>query len=380
MHRNQRTLVVLLAVLALLLVALSAQAAPASQVPSAADGTTTARSASAREQAAAIRYWSHERLAAAQPLAIPVDAGAPTIDEASIQQAAAAGPAGSSLPGAPSADADRIARMAYAADWASGGKESAVAADLPALEDGTSQIYTSYIVNKNAAVWKTFSHRTVGRLSFTTPGGVSYCSASVISPKNIIVTAAHCLYDSTNNVWYNNWVFTPAYRNGNAPYGTFPFAQCRILNSWINLVGGYNINTWAPHDVAVCAMGKNSAGQTLSAVTGWLGRQWNFPYVEHITNLGYPFRNYQNNVLTDSGKYLRLCHNENFQQAAEVQGGGCNWGPGISGGPWVRGYDLFGISGWVDSVNSGLFVGTQNLYGARFNNNNIVALCNAQGC
>lgn len=62
-------------------------------------------------------------------------------------------------------------------------------------------------------------------------------------------------------------------------------------------------------------------------------------------------------------------------------GGGCNWGPGISGGPWLVSYDPFDqTTSYVDSVNSGLFVGGQNGYGARFNSNNIVPLCSSAGC
>jgi len=385
MKGKTRVLLILVVVMAFLAIALSAQAAPQQQSAPAqaqgADGMTASKSASAREQASALDFWTHDRLAAAKPMALPMDASPAAIDEASIQNRASSGPAGFSSAGAPSADADRIARMAYAADWASGGKESAALADVPAFTDGTSQTYTSYIVNKNSAIWKTFTSRTVGRLSFTTPNGTSYCSASVVSPNNIIVTAAHCVYDTgSRNAFYSNWVFTPAYRNGNAPYGTFAYQTCWVLNSWINLSGGYSINTWADDDVAVCKMRNNSAGQSLSSVTGWLGRGWNWPYVQHVTNLGYPFNNYQNVAITDAGKYLRLCHNETFQQASEVLGGGCNWGPGISGGPWSVGYSVFEITGQVRSVNSGLFIGTQNLYGARFNSNNIVPLCTSAGC
>ena len=48
-----------------------------------------------------------------------------------------------------------------------------------------------------------------------------YCSASVISGNNIIVTAAHCCWDRTKNNWIGGWSFAPAYNNGNAPYGVF---------------------------------------------------------------------------------------------------------------------------------------------------------------
>jgi V8-like Glu-specific endopeptidase len=195
-----------------------------------------------------------------------------------------------------------------------------------------------------------------------------------------MLTAAHCIYDSTNNAFYSNWVFTPAYRNGSAPYGAFAATTCWVLTAWVNLAGGYSINTWARHDVGVCKMGNNGAGQSLNAAVGFMGRQWNYPYVRHFHDLGYPFNNYQNVPIVNAGKYLRTCAAESFQQTTETRGQGCNWGPGISGGPTMTAYAPNVVSGYADGVNSGLFVGTQNLYGARFNSNNIVPLCTAAGC
>lgn len=98
-------------------------------------------------------------------------------------------------------------------------------ADLMA---GTTQVYTSYLVNSKSALWKVYPHKWVGRLSFRTPSGTSYCSATAISNNNI-VTAAHCVYDTTNNRFYSNWVFSPAYRNGTNPYGTFRATACTVL-------------------------------------------------------------------------------------------------------------------------------------------------------
>uniref|UniRef100_UPI0035AFCAF8 trypsin-like serine peptidase n=1 Tax=Promineifilum sp. TaxID=2664178 RepID=UPI0035AFCAF8 len=215
---------------------------------------------------------------------------------------------------------------------------------------------------------------------FTTASGPSFCSATNISGNSVIVTAAHCVFDSTNNVWYTNVVFTPAFRGTSGPYGTFAAQNCWILNNYINLTGSYAVNTWGPHDVAVCRMNKNSAGKTLAQAVGWLGRTWNNPYLVHVHNNGYPLYDYNNNLLPNAGKYLHSCIGETFQQTAELLGVGCNRGPGISGGSWVVGLAPFVATGWVNSVNSGLFFGTQNLYGARFNSNNIVPLCNVAGC
>ena len=37
-----------------------------------------------------------------------------------------------------------------------------------------------------------------------------FCSASVISGNNIIVTAAHCCWDRSKNNWIGGWSFAPA--------------------------------------------------------------------------------------------------------------------------------------------------------------------------
>lgn len=384
--------IVMVVVVALLLIlSLSAQAqsgavGQAQPAAQAASGVVS-KSMSEAEQAATLRYWTRETLAAAQPLAAPIDRGPSGVVTSQLGQMAVTAPPGYSMGGLPDADADRAARRAYPADWSAREEaaiQDAVAAQLaeaaPLAPEGTSQVYTSYIVNQLAPLWKQYPYRTIGRLSFSTSGGTSYCSASNVSGNSIIVTAAHCLYDSTNNVWYSNWAFSPAFRNTASPYGVFPAQTCWVLTTWVNLTGNYNINGWAPYDVGVCKMNNNSAGRPLSAAVGWLGRQWNFPYVVHVHNNGYPFRDYNNALITNAGKYLHSCVAETFQQAAEVLGAGCNRGPGISGGPWVAKLAPFVVTGWVDSVNSGLFIGTQNLYGARFNSNNIVVLCNAAGC
>lgn len=331
----------------------------------------------AAEQKAAMAFWTREAIAQAEPLAMPVTMDAPVPGEAAPAAAAAPGEFGSVPAGFADPGANRILQAAYPEDWAA--LPDLAEAEAALVPEGTSQIYTSYVVNQFSSAQKIYPHKWVGRLSFSTAGGTSYCSATAIS-NNVMVTAAHCLYDSTSNVWYSNWVFTPGYRNGNAPYGTFPALQCWVLTSWVNLAGGYSINGWAPHDVGVCKMGNNSAGVTLNAAVGWMGRSWNQPYVRHYHDLGYPFRDYNLNALPNAGQYLRTCVAESFQQAGEVRGMGCDLGPGISGGPWMTGYAINVVAGHVDGVNSGLFVGTRNIYGPRFNSNNIVPLCNAAVC
>lgn len=330
------------------------------------------------EQEAALAFWTHEAIAMAQPMEMPSQIGPAEVDEAALVIPEVTGDAGFIAAGASAPDADLVAQATYPLDWAA--LEDTAGANTEMLgPDGTSQVYTSYIVNQAPALQTMYPHKWVGRLSFSTSSGTSYCSGTSISG-NVMLTAAHCLYDSTNNKWYSNWVLTPAYRNGGAPYGTFPATQCWVLTAWVNLTGSYAINTWARHDVGVCKMGTNSGGQTLNNAVGWMGRWWNASYIRHFHDLGYPFRDFNNVLLTDAGKYLRTCVAESFEQTTNTRGLGCSYGGGISGGPWVVAYAPNVVSGYADGVNSGIFIGTQNMYGARFNSNNIVPLCNAAGC
>jgi len=342
------------------------------------------RDASAQEQQAAAAYWTRERIAAARPLPMLIDRGSPQVSLADLAQESLSGPPGSSPAGAPDASADQVAQMAFWRDWAGLGEETLITEDSGAAE-GTFGVYTFFDVNKQTPVWKQFPHRTVGKLTFTTPTGTASCSATAVSG-NVIVTAAHCLYDTfgySPGRWYTNWVFTPAYRNGSAPYGTFAWSSCTILTAWINQTPPYSINNHARYDVGVCKVRNNAAGQTLNAAVGFAGRSWNQGYQQLSFNMGYPARYYNNTTITDGpAQYLRTCVAESFQQTTETLGMGCNWGAGISGGPWLRTYKLFvgGANNYVNAVNSGLYVNQQNIYAGRFNSSNIVLLCNTAGC
>jgi hypothetical protein len=96
--------------------------------------------------------------------------------------------------------------------------------------------------------------------------------------------------------------------------------------------------------------------------------------------MGYPARDYRNRAISNAGQLLRTCVAETNRRTTDTRGMGCNWGGGISGGPWVVNYKLGQVSGWVTGVNSGIFLNSQNIYGGRFTSNNIVPLCNVRNC
>lgn len=378
MRGISKSAVCLVAVCALALVASSAQAG----------SLTMTIAISPQEQAAAAAYWTKARIAAAPAMDLGIDSGREPAAASALEEEAFVGRPGSSPSGAPDPDAMEIARAAYPEDWAAleadGAFEKIQSEEVAARPDkGTSAVYTYYDVNIQTALWQIIPHQLVGRLTFNTPTGGASCSATAISGNNF-VTAAHCVYDTTNNVPYSGWVFTPAYRNGSAPYGSFPAAvACNYLTSYQNQTGGYNINTWARYDVAVCSTGTNSIGQSLNNAVGFAGRNWNQPYTRLVFNAGYPAKIYTDaNIANGPTQYLRSCTAETFQRTTDTLGAGCFWGRGISGGPWFLYYRPFqtGAVNQVCSVNSGLVIGQQNLYGARFTSNNIVPLCNARHC
>lgn len=230
---------------------------------------------------------------------------------------------------------------------------------------GTPNVYTQYQETGNSN-----TPRAIGKL-FTSSGS---CSASVISGKNIIVTAAHCCYNRAKKAWIGGWAFAPAYNSGSAPYGTFTWSQARVLNSWIN-------NGDVASDVCLIALQNDSAGRGVTFYTGWLGRSWNYGSVLSQHALGYPGN-------LGGGNTLQACAAESFSPSAACGGAailnmGCSMTYGSSGGPWLRDYrggnhvDSV-VHGWDSSACTGTFGQTFN--GARFTTSNIVALCNAQGC
>lgn len=320
------------------------------------------------EQEASLKFWTAEARAAAQPLDFATEQLGPTESMAGDGEVGSKGSAGYVLGGEPKAGANEAAQMEYPEEWA---KLLEMETGLKSLEtpEGTPAIYTSYLVNFYTQMHRYYPYYAIGKLYFTTStGGSAYCTASVISPNNILVTAAHCVYDTSVNRWHTNWSFVPADRAGVAPYGSFPWASATVLNNWMGAGG-------TRYDVALIKLGNNSVGNPVSNYTGWLGRVWNYSYVRHLHAFGYPSN-------LNSGRYTYTCGAETFSESTDVLGMGCNMTYGSSGGPWIMSLQPYatGANNYVNAVVSGGTPGTNTFYGPRFSSNNIVPLCNAAGC
>ncbi len=375
MFRKFRLIVVCLLSVALLL-ALSVQiVVPQTETGARValdDGQTITVTASEEEQKAALEMWaSREAREAAKPLPWP---------EVSPEELKGVGEEPKGKPGLvpggePDPQADIVAQMEFPEEWQALVEELA-ASEVAAAPQGTAAIYTSFLTNYYAQMWKEFPYKAVGKLYFQdAAGGGHYCSASVISPgsskngyRDIIVTAGHCLYDTSTKKWHKNWVFYPAY-NGTAPYGSFPYWRGRILTAYAS-TGARR------YDVALISLQPNSSGKEVTYYTGYLGRSWNYGYNQLHFAIGYPSN------LTNGTKYTYTCVAESFNGGTDVLGMGCDMTYGSSGGPWIMRFKPYqgGANNYVNSVVSGGTPGTYTFYGPRFSSNNIVPLCTDEGC
>jgi V8-like Glu-specific endopeptidase len=324
-----------------------------------------------------VALWTKDARAGAKALASPKFTGKPAVSSAAPAGAAAA-PAFSAS-GAPDPSAMEAARQSFSEEWAEIDASSAVDMSAAASDiepTGTSGIYNTYLGNKFYPLYAYFPYYAVGKLYFRTWSGSSaYCSASVVSPNNIIVTAAHCVYDTDANKWQSGWVFVPDERNSVAPFGTFSYYSATVLTSWMSAP---NYNAGIRYDVALIKLYANSVGQPVTYYTGWWGRSWNYPYVNAITEIGYPSN------LGLGSVYTYVGHAETYTYSTDILGYGSNMGYGGSGSPLIRNYrPVQTLGNYVSGVQSGSSPnGTSPVFdvGPRFSSYNIVPLCSAVGC
>lgn len=190
----------------------------------------------------------------------------------------------------------------------------------------------------------TYPYRTVGKLTFN--GG--YCSASLIR-RSVIVTAAHCIqnFGSGANL-FGNYQFLPGHYAAAgataaqiAPYGTWSWSALVRPGSWS---AGTDIGCGAArdNDLAVIALGKNSQGQFIGDIVGYMSYGWNnYSFVTSpktgnlhtaaVSTLGYPF-------LMDGGAIMQRTDGPTYTTSVCNAGQlwqGSNFTGGSSGGPWA---------------------------------------------
>lgn len=193
-----------------------------------------------------------------------------------------------------------------------------------------------------------YPERTHGRIFFTLGGQNSSCSGTIVTSRlrNLVLTAGHCVVEpggeGVEPVWSSNVIFVPAYRNGAAPYGSYPATTLRAPVRWarepmINL------------DIGAMNLVPGPGGAQIQDLLGSRGASFNRPLPSYrnkaVQIFGYPgepaaFYDAERQVLCNS-RFLGL-----ERGTGSLVAGPCNQKQGSSGGGWVIG------GGLVNSVVS----------------------------
>lgn len=178
-----------------------------------------------------------------------------------------------------------------------------------------------------------YPYSTVGKLFFTIPNqGRFICSAAVLRPR-IILTAGHCVHRGSGgaNGFYTNFLFVPAYHNGQAPYQIWDWSYVVVTGEWANSNGAVPNSA----DFAIIELRDRNIGnrvRRIGEVTGYLGYRTHALRPNHTKKLGYPGNH-------DRGLIMHQVDSEHHATApAGTVLYGSDMRGGSSGGPWVENF------------------------------------------
>ncbi|MFC9326657.1 trypsin-like serine peptidase [Kitasatospora sp. NPDC057015] len=177
----------------------------------------------------------------------------------------------------------------------------------------------------------------VGAVFTHSAGGDHFCTASVVDSAglNLIVTAAHCVYDPHLGQ-RDDLVFVPGYRGGDTPNGVWPLLSVTVDQAWKDS-GDPDV------DVAfavVAPQGGQQVQQVLGANLLGIDRGFRLP----VKVTGYP----------SSGELPITCSNTTTEQSPTQLRVDCpDYTGGTSGSPWVTDFDPGTMTGTVVGVIGG---------------------------
>jgi V8-like Glu-specific endopeptidase len=123
----------------------------------------------------------------------------------------------------------------------------------------------------------------IGTLFKTSNGALTshHCTGSVVtSPEgDIVVTAAHCVYDSSGAE--TSLVFVPEYDDGSMPYGTWDVSAVYVDPHWA-------ADRDPDYDVAFIVVHKSGSSERIQDEVGSDPLAVNRPYAQLTTVIGYP--------------------------------------------------------------------------------------------
>lgn len=184
--------------------------------------------------------------------------------------------------------------------------------------------------------------RVIGALFFNSGSGGHYCTASVVrtSKRNMLLTAAHCLYSQSSHAWHRHIVFVPRYAAGHRPYGTWPV--------WLMVADKRWLQRGDPDmDFAFAAV-QVMGGRRIADVVGANTLEINQGPGIQVVIAGYPAKE---NYPADRpvGCAGRASRQSRTQMRFDCHG----FYGGTSGSPWLSDYDAHTQTGHVVGVIGG---------------------------
>lgn len=200
--------------------------------------------------------------------------------------------------------------------------------------------------------------------------GYGRCSGTAVRSGNrsVVFTAGHCLHSGgARGSWVPfRWVFVPAYRYGQRPFGVFPARWIDTTKQWRGS-GSENF------DVGAAVVGRNQRGELLGEAVGGAGIAWNLKPDQTFDVHGYPAGE------PFDGETQRICRAAPFlghDPNSFIRPGPLNLGVpcgvtgGASGGGWtIDGNRLNSVTSYgypsKESPNFGPYFGKEvaRLYG-----------------
>ena len=188
---------------------------------------------------------------------------------------------------------------------------------------------------------------TEGKIFFTGSDGFDYmCSGTAVISDNesTVWTAGHCVHGGAGQTYHFNWIFVPAYDDGDAPYGVWTAESLSTPTAWARFSS-------FKYDVGAATVATNN-GMTLGDTVGMEGIAFNQPAAQVWTSLGYPAgRPFDGSDLYSCRSRTLGRHNPDRLSGQRTLYIRCDMNGGSSGG------------GWFFTQDGNRYVGSLNSYG-----------------
>jgi hypothetical protein len=321
---------ILLTVLAVALVGAGVPTAPADERAGRGTDIVAVRTHAVRGNHDATDYWTRERMRNARPAPVP--------------------------------DVSVVAGLRRATRPRTGGSKlvppTTPRSDSRGIEEGSSRTGTGPYPYSRIEIVNTqdFPNSTHGKVFFTDPSdGFDYvCSGTIVSTVNpddpegdpgngsVVWTAGRCVHIER---WHTNWIFVPAYRNGDAPFGEWPAIHLTAPAAWVDRG---NLR----QDLGAAVIDTDASGRTISSIAGGRGIAFGAARSSFYQSFGYPTVDNDGKIPEFTGGREFVCQSA-FAVSDAVPGKGpatmgigCDMTGGSSGGGWIL------ENKYVASVNS----------------------------